>query len=342
MNVKATVEAKERADYPARTMTRPILLGLLASVVFAGAAQAQMYPGQGITVNTGAINGPGTGYSSPYARNDYPDIIHLHMPAPPVHHHHVAAKPKPADNTVATTAPTETTPPAAAPTSPPPSASPYPPPLDSLTPTDITPPPAPVKHTHHAHASQAAAAPAASPPAPAPAPAPPASDSTGSDAALPLTLDPQAEHPVSKPPKHKHADADKVQKVASAEAPPATAVVTAPASDTNSGLTRRSEILFPRGDPDVSSSTVDRMRAVAADLTTLLGAGASRVQLDAYGGTPGDKSSDARRLSLKRALGVRELLIEDGVPAEKIDVRALGGIDDSGAPDRVDVMVRGG
>ena len=56
--------------------------------------------------------------------------------------------------------------------------------------------------------------------------------------------------------------------------------------------------------------------------------------------TAGDKGSDSRRLSLKRALVIRELLIEDGVPSEKIDVRAMGGVDDSGAADRVDVFVR--
>jgi outer membrane protein OmpA-like peptidoglycan-associated protein len=312
------VEAKDGADYSARAMTqavtRTVILGLLAGAAFAvpAAAQTQMYPGQGITVNPAAINGHG--YISPYGRSPYPDIIHLHMPVTVVHHHHVAAKPKPAD--VATTAPAETAPPPA-PAAAPAASSPFPAPLDSLTDTS-TPPPA--KHKHHAPVTQVAA------------PPPAAEDNTGQDAALPLTLDPQAEHPVVQPPKHKRAQAGNTVKTASID------------TDTNaqSGLNMRSQILFPRGDPDISSANVDKMRSVAADLTSLLGAGASRVELDAYGGAPGDKGSDARRLSLKRALGVRELLIEDGVPAEKIDVRAMGGIDDSGAPDRVDVLVRGG
>ena len=64
------------------------------------------------------------------------------------------------------------------------------------------------------------------------------------------------------------------------------------------------------------------------------------MQLEAYGGSPGDKSSDARRLSLKRALAVRQLLIDDGVPSGRIDVRAMGGVDDKGPVDRVDVFVR--
>ncbi len=324
-----TVEAKERGDYPARTMTRTIFLLASALLASTAVAQAQMYPGQGITVNPAAINSGA--YGAPYGRNPYADVVHLHMPAAPaVHHHHVAAKPKPVDSEVASTPPADSTPPPApAAAAPAPSNSPYPPPLDSLTPDASTPAPASAKHAHHAHATAAAT--------PAPAPAPPATDSTGTDAALPLTLDPQAEHPVAAPPpKHKR------DKTASTAGAPATTVVAASPSDTDTGMTRRSQILFPRGVPDISSSTVDKMRAVAADLTTLLGAGASRVQLDAYGGAPGDKGSDARRLSLKRARGIRQRLTEDGVPSEKVDVRALGGIDDGGAPDRVDVLVRGG
>ncbi len=82
------------------------------------------------------------------------------------------------------------------------------------------------------------------------------------------------------------------------------------------------------------------MHALAIALNSALNSGAQHVQLNAYGGPRGDKSSDAHRLALKRALVIRELLIEDGVPAEKIDVRALGGADDSGPADRVDVYVQ--
>ncbi|HVZ27227.1 MAG TPA: OmpA family protein, partial [Rhizomicrobium sp.] len=59
-----------------------------------------------------------------------------------------------------------------------------------------------------------------------------------------------------------------------------------------------------------------------------------------YGGEKGDKGSDARRLSLKRALAIRQVLIDDGVPSERIDVRAMGGADDGGPADRVDVFVK--
>ena len=81
-------------------------------------------------------------------------------------------------------------------------------------------------------------------------------------------------------------------------------------------------------------------KSIATTLNSALDAGAAHVELEAYGGAKGDKSSDARRLSLRRALAVRQLLIDNGVPAERIDVKALGGADDNGTPDRVDVFIK--
>jgi len=72
---------------------------------------------------------------------------------------------------------------------------------------------------------------------------------------------------------------------------------------------------------------VNVIHGLAATLNSALSSGSAKVELEAYGGPRGDKSSDSRRLSLKRALVVRELLIEDGIPSEKIDVRAMGGAD---------------
>jgi outer membrane protein OmpA-like peptidoglycan-associated protein len=43
---------------------------------------------------------------------------------------------------------------------------------------------------------------------------------------------------------------------------------------------------------------------------------------------------------LKRALSIRQVLIDDGVSADRIDVRAMGGVDDTGPTDRVDVYVK--
>ena len=65
----------------------------------------------------------------------------------------------------------------------------------------------------------------------------------------------------------------------------------------------------------------------------------TRLQLRAYsGGTP-ETASQARRLSLTRALAVRSYLIEQGVRSTRIDVRALGLVEDGGPADRVDLFL---
>jgi outer membrane protein OmpA-like peptidoglycan-associated protein len=106
------------------------------------------------------------------------------------------------------------------------------------------------------------------------------------------------------------------------------------------GLTKRSVILFSAGASDPAKKALDSIKFLAGDLNAAMVNQASRIQLLAYGGEKGDKGSDARRLSLKRALAIRQVLIDDGVPSERIDVRAMGGADDGGPADRVDVFVK--
>ncbi|HET8728458.1 MAG TPA: OmpA family protein [Alphaproteobacteria bacterium] len=63
-----------------------------------------------------------------------------------------------------------------------------------------------------------------------------------------------------------------------------------------------------------------------------------RLQVRAYaGGTP-ETASQARRLSLNRALAVRTFLIDRGVRGTRIDVRALGNTALEGSQDRVDLQ----
>ncbi|MGZ5929931.1 MAG: OmpA family protein, partial [Rhizomicrobium sp.] len=91
---------------------------------------------------------------------------------------------------------------------------------------------------------------------------------------------------------------------------------------------------------DPAESALGAIKFLAGDLNAAMNSASARIQIQAYGGNRGDKGSDARRLSLKRALAVRQVLIDDGVPAERIDVRAMGGVDDKGPADRVDVYVK--
>ena len=232
---------------------------------------------------------------------NYPGVIHLHMPAPKKAKRHVAKKAAPSSAEVGDA-------------------------LLAAQPDTAAPPPPPPKPAKKVPVKQAEA------------PAP--QENTGEDTGgIPLSLAPEEAHPIHQP------KPQKPMKTASTTTPAATPSATSnivaaqqtPGVKTN--LSKRSEILFPRGATDPGTETINKLRGVASELSTLLGAGAARVQLEAYGGAPGDKSSDARRLSLKRALVIRQILIEDGIPSERIDVRAMGGIDDSGAPDRVDVFV---
>jgi outer membrane protein OmpA-like peptidoglycan-associated protein len=128
-------------------------------------------------------------------------------------------------------------------------------------------------------------------------------------------------------------------KVASNAPPP---VRTAPAGPTTGkeSLTKRSVILFAKDAPDPAKSALGALKFLAGDLNASMTTPNARVELQAYGGAKGDKGSDARRLSLKRALAIRQVLIEDGVSADRIDVRAMGGVDDTGPTDRVDVYVK--
>jgi len=113
----------------------------------------------------------------------------------------------------------------------------------------------------------------------------------------------------------------------------------APSSDT-AGLTKRSVILFAKDASEPAEGALGAIKFLAVDLNAAMTRSSSRVELQAFGGGKGDKGSDARRLSLRRALAIRQVLISDGVSADRIDVRAMGGADDSGPADRVDVYVR--
>ena len=192
----------------------------------------------------------------------------------------------------------------------------------------------------------------AAPPTPPPAPAPPADASsefspfrpppagvTSAPAAPPPPRPQIAAAPAPKPaPPRTPAPA---RQVARAEPPPAR--ITAPpaaAEPVLSGLTKRSMILFAPESPDPAKSALGQIKFLAGELTAAMTGASSRIQLQANGGEPGDKSSDARRLSLKRALAIRQVLIDDGVPADRIDVHAEGGVDDSGPADRVDVYIK--
>lgn len=182
--------------------------------------------------------------------------------------------------------------------------------------------------------AKAAPPPPPSPPVAAPAPAPQVANpyTGGPDFSNVFGQQAQAPRPASPP---KAASAAPQPKVASAAPPPPASAPTGEA-----GLTKRSVILFAKDASDPAEGALGAIKFLAGDLNNAMTRAASRVELQAYGGPKGDKGSDARRLSLKRALAIRAVLIQDGVSPDRIDVRAMGGADDSGPADRVDVYVR--
>jgi outer membrane protein OmpA-like peptidoglycan-associated protein len=129
------------------------------------------------------------------------------------------------------------------------------------------------------------------------------------------------------------------QRVARTEPPPARTLPPARNPEADSG-SKRGVVLFAPDATDPSVSALQSVKSLAGDLSATLAEGSSRVQLLAFGGPQGEKSSNTRRLSLKRALVIRQILIDNGVPSERIDVRAMGGTDDSGPLDRVDVFLK--
>ncbi len=92
---------------------------------------------------------------------------------------------------------------------------------------------------------------------------------------------------------------------------------------------------FDGSTAEILGATRDELEMVALELMRH----DDRIEIQAFAGEVGDVSSAARRLSLKRALNVREFLVERGVLQSRIDVRALGGTRDSGPAERVDILL---
>jgi outer membrane protein OmpA-like peptidoglycan-associated protein len=195
-----------------------------------------------------------------------------------------------------------------------------------------------VRHADAAAPEVRAAVAAPAPPAPKPAPArrvaaapahnPDYDASAGQLGAAGLDLGAAPSQMAKPPPPQQMAKA----------APPGSAAVSAGA--VMPGLTKRSVILFAAGAPEPAQSALGAIKFLAGDLNASMTGAGSRIQILAYGGDKGDKGSEARRLSLKRALAIRQVLIDDGVASERIDVRAMGGADDGGPADRVDVYIK--
>ena len=98
----------------------------------------------------------------------------------------------------------------------------------------------------------------------------------------------------------------------------------------------RLQVLYTADGTAVPGSATAPLDELAREVVTNRGV---RVQLAAYANGEDNSSSEARRLSLARALAIRRFLIDRGIAASRIDVRALGNTSTAGQADRVDVVV---
>lgn len=97
------------------------------------------------------------------------------------------------------------------------------------------------------------------------------------------------------------------------------------------------QLLFVPGDAAVSADHASTLqKQVAAKLKADPG---MRLQIIAYATAVDDSQSSARRVSLNRALSVRDYLKEAGVAPYRMDIRALGSASSAEHVDRVDLLL---
>jgi len=89
-----------------------------------------------------------------------------------------------------------------------------------------------------------------------------------------------------------------------------------------------------------SATLSDSARAALDSLAAQLAGNEQRLKVVAYAAGQANNASQARRLSLSRALAVRSYLIDKGIRSTRIDVQAMGAPENASGPaDRVDLSL---
>lgn len=95
-----------------------------------------------------------------------------------------------------------------------------------------------------------------------------------------------------------------------------------------------STVSFVHGSENISPEVLP----ILDKLVTVLQANSGvRITLTAYADVKDSTPRDARRMSLSRALAMRDYLTSKGISSSRVDVRALGANVSSGEPDRIDI-----
>lgn len=150
---------------------------------------------------------------------------------------------------------------------------------------------------------------------------------------------PPATVSASAPPPPPMPAASTTAKAPAAPKAPAVSAAPAPTEQASTSTAAPSDdgaikVIFNGGDTKLSA---DGQAAVDKVLGELEKSDGIRVQLMAYAVGDDLTASQARRISLSRALSVRSYLIEKGVRSSRIDVRALGDKGEGDPKNRVDV-----
>lgn len=164
----------------------------------------------------------------------------------------------------------------------------------------------------------------APPPPPPPSGAKPANE-TAATASSP---------PPPPPPAETAAPGGETKAAAGGEQPAEVAALPPPSQAP--GVEKPKSIAFAVG----AATLTDQAKQDLSNIAQTLSANTDlRLQIVAYASGSDDNASQARRLSLARALAVRSYLIDAGVRSTRMDVRALGNKFDSGPGDRVDLII---
>ncbi len=99
----------------------------------------------------------------------------------------------------------------------------------------------------------------------------------------------------------------------------------------------RISIVFEAGAAEIGTEGQKALRAEF--LSKIAGSKELRVEIHAFAVSADGDSEAAQRLSLSRALSVRAFLMDSGVDARRIDVRAMGGNTSESPADRVDLVI---
>jgi outer membrane protein OmpA-like peptidoglycan-associated protein len=92
--------------------------------------------------------------------------------------------------------------------------------------------------------------------------------------------------------------------------------------------------------PGTTTLTPEHTKMLEAKVLPAMAAGGNlRLQILSFATATDDSQSGDRRIALNRALSVRAALLAKGIPAERIDVRALGDQSDSAPKDRTDLVL---